>query len=100
MFMSPLLSLSLSLSLSFHLILRDREADMIVKIAKHVSDVLNYTPSRDFDDYVGLRPHITKINSLLCPESGDVRMIGILGPPGIGKTTVARSLEISNLLFL
>ena len=73
---------------------------MIVKIAKHVSDVLNYTPSRDFDDYVGLRPHITKINSLLCPESGDVRMIGILGPPGIGKTTVARSLEISNLLFL
>ncbi|CAA0403402.1 unnamed protein product [Arabidopsis thaliana] len=70
----------------------DKEADMIVKVAKDVSDVLSYTPSRDFDDYVGIRPHITRINSLLCLESSDVRMIGILGPPGIGKTTIARVL--------
>ncbi|CAN8255910.1 unnamed protein product [Cochlearia groenlandica] len=71
----------------------DREADMIVKIARDVSDVLNYTPSRDYQDYVGMRPHITKMNSFLSLECSDVKMIGILGPPGIGKTTIARVLQ-------
>lgn len=65
---------------------------MIVKIGKHVSNMLNCTPLRDFADYVGILRHITRINSLLCLDSGDVRMIGIMGPPGIGKTTIAIAL--------
>ncbi|KAF2612587.1 hypothetical protein F2Q70_00007343 [Brassica cretica] len=34
--------------------------------------------------------HLEKIEPLLCLGSDEVRMIGIWGPPGIGKTTIAR----------
>ncbi|KAG7609627.1 P-loop containing nucleoside triphosphate hydrolase [Arabidopsis suecica] len=70
-----------------------KESDLIDKIAEDVLDELNYTMSRDFDGYVGIGRHMRKMKSLLCLESGDVRMIGIVGPPGIGKTTIARALR-------
>ncbi|KAL9281980.1 putative TIR domain, AAA+ ATPase domain, P-loop containing nucleoside triphosphate hydrolase [Arabidopsis thaliana] len=71
----------------------DNEAEMIQKIATHVSNKLNLTtPSRDFDGMVGLEARLTKLNSLLCLECDDVRMVGIWGPAGIGKTTIARAL--------
>ncbi|XP_019090228.1 PREDICTED: putative disease resistance protein At4g11170 [Camelina sativa] len=54
--------------------------------------MLNSTPSRAFDHLVGMEPHITKMNSLLCMESNEVRVVGIWGPAGIGKTTIARAL--------
>ncbi|OAO89834.1 hypothetical protein AXX17_AT5G38640 [Arabidopsis thaliana] len=41
---------------------------------------------------VGLEAHLTKLDSFLCLESDDVKMIGIWGPAGIGKTTIARAL--------
>ncbi|KAL0698752.1 hypothetical protein Bca4012_054874 [Brassica carinata] len=41
---------------------------------------------------VGLEAHLKVLDSLLCLECGDVKMIGIWGPAGIGKTTVARAL--------
>ncbi|CAA7059215.1 unnamed protein product [Microthlaspi erraticum] len=75
------------------------EAEMIQKIAKDVSKKLNVTPSRDFDDKVGLQTHLRKVKSLLCLERNDeVKMIGIWGPAGIGKSTIARALfnELSN----
>ncbi|BAB10522.1 disease resistance protein-like [Arabidopsis thaliana] len=53
----------------------DNEAEMIQKIAIDVSNKLNVTPSRDFEG--------------MCD---DVKMIGIWGPAGIGKTTIARAL--------
>ncbi|CAN7059448.1 unnamed protein product [Brassica rapa subsp. trilocularis] len=68
------------------------EAEMIQKIASDVSDKLNATPSRDFDGMVGLEAHLTELKSLLCLECDDVKMIGICGPAGIGKTTIARAL--------
>ncbi|KAH0857950.1 hypothetical protein HID58_086211 [Brassica napus] len=34
--------------------------------------------------------HLEKMEPLLCLGSDEVRMIGIWGPPGIGKTTIAR----------
>lgn len=76
----------------FLIIARDNEADMITTIAKDVLDKLNATPSSDFDDLVGIKFHITRMKALLCLESQEVRLVGIWGPSGIGKTTIARAL--------
>lgn len=65
---------------------------MIKKISADVSNELNSTPSKDFDDFVGIEAHIEKMNLLLCKESNEVKMIGIWGPAGIGKSTIARAL--------
>lgn len=65
---------------------------MMLKIATDITNMLNFTPSRDFDNLVGMEPHIAKMNSLLCMESNEVRVVGIWGPAGIGKTTIARVL--------
>nr|AAN86124.1 TIR-NBS-LRR [Arabidopsis thaliana] len=70
----------------------DNEADMIQKIVTDVSDKLNLTPSRDFEGMVGMEAHLTELKSLLSLESDEVKMIGIWGPAGIGKTTIARAL--------
>ncbi|XP_010419682.1 PREDICTED: disease resistance protein TAO1-like isoform X1 [Camelina sativa] len=77
----------------------DNEAVMIKEIATDISNILiNSTPSRDFDGFVGMRAHLEKIEPLLCLQSDEVRMIGIWGPPGIGKTTIARVVynQLSN----
>ncbi|XP_056847096.1 disease resistance-like protein DSC2 isoform X2 [Raphanus sativus] len=65
---------------------------MILKIATDVTNMLNFTPSRDFDHLVGMEAHIAKMSSLLCMESNEVRVVGMWGPAGIGKTTIARAL--------
>ncbi|CAL9223908.1 unnamed protein product [Arabidopsis halleri] len=72
---------------------RANEAEMIQKIATDVLNKLNLTPSRDFDGKVGLEAHLAKLNSLLCLESDEVKMIGIWGPAGIGKSTIAGALD-------
>ncbi|KAF2611485.1 hypothetical protein F2Q70_00007297 [Brassica cretica] len=72
-------------------IVRDNEAAMIKKIATDISNMLNnFTPSNDFDGFVGMGVHLEKLEPLLCLGSDEVRMIGIWGSPGIGKTTIAR----------
>ncbi|KFK22504.1 hypothetical protein AALP_AAs75065U000300 [Arabis alpina] len=68
------------------------EAEAIEIISKDVLSKLLFTPSDDFRDFVGIEAHIEKMKSLLCLESGGVRMVGIVGPSGIGKTTIARAL--------
>ncbi|CAN6805762.1 unnamed protein product [Brassica oleracea] len=73
------------------MIIRDNEAAMIKKIATDISNILNnFTPSNDFDGLVGMGVHLEKLEPLLYLGSDEVRMIGIWGPPGIGKTTIAR----------
>uniref|UniRef100_A0A1J3EBC4 Putative disease resistance protein n=1 Tax=Noccaea caerulescens TaxID=107243 RepID=A0A1J3EBC4_NOCCA len=78
---------------SFSLV-RDNEAEMMEKIAKDVLGLLNATPSRDFDGMVGLEAHLREMMSLLQLDNEDEAMIvGICGPAGIGKTTIARALQ-------
>lgn len=76
------------------LLVRDNEADMIENIVNDVSNTLSCTPSIDSHGLVGIEAHIAKLNQLLCLESEEVKMVGIWGHPGIGKTTIARALYI------
>nr|AHN95334.1 DM2E [Arabidopsis thaliana] len=66
------------------------EAEMIEKISTDVSNMLYLSiPSRDFDDFVGMTVHMERMEKLLRLDLNEVRMVGIWGPPGIGKTTIA-----------
>lgn len=72
--------------------IRGSEADMIATVTDAISDVLNITISKDLGDFVGIEDHISNMMSLLCLESEEVRMVGIWGPSGIGKSAIARAL--------
>lgn len=79
-------------TLGFHSLNWDNEAAMIEAIASDVLCKLNLTLTKDFDDCVGIQDHISEMSSLLQLESEEVIMVGIWGPCGIGKTTIARAL--------
>ncbi|KAF3507335.1 hypothetical protein F2Q69_00009318 [Brassica cretica] len=71
----------------------DNEAAMIEEIATDVSNkLISSVPSSDFNSLVGMRAHMENMDLLLRLDSNEVRMIGIWGPSGIGKSTIARSL--------
>ncbi|KAF2609923.1 hypothetical protein F2Q70_00009639 [Brassica cretica] len=73
------------------------EADLINKVASDVLAVLGFTPSKDFDDFVGIEARIMEIKSKFVLQSEQVKVIGILGPAGIGKTTTARKNMLSQI---
>ncbi|CAF1734647.1 unnamed protein product [Brassica napus] len=68
------------------------EAKMIEHIANDVLNKFLSTTSKDFNDFVGIDDHIAKMSVLLHMECEEVRMVGIWGSSGIGKTTIARAL--------
>nr|VDC81383.1 unnamed protein product [Brassica rapa] len=68
------------------------EADLINNVASDVMAVLGLTLSKYFDDFVGIDARITEIKSKFILQSEQVKVIGILGPVGTGKTTTARVL--------
>ncbi|CAN6840026.1 unnamed protein product [Brassica oleracea] len=70
----------------------DSEADLINKVASDVTAVLGFTPSKDFDNFVGIERRIIDIKSKFILQSEQVKMIVLVGPAGIGKTTTARVL--------
>ncbi|XP_056854218.1 disease resistance protein TAO1-like [Raphanus sativus] len=77
----------------FHSSNWETEAKMIEVFATDVSNKLNnFAPSSDFNGLIGMESHITEMGPLLQLHSNEVRKIGILGPLGIGKTTIARFL--------
>ncbi|CAG7878423.1 unnamed protein product [Brassica rapa] len=71
----------------------DDDAVMIETIVTDISNKFNdSTTSNDSNSLVGIGTHIREIESLLSLESAEVRMVGIWGPSGVGKTTIARAL--------
>ncbi|CAA0407994.1 unnamed protein product [Arabidopsis thaliana] len=71
----------------------DDEAKMIEEIANDVLTKLLLTSSKDSaENSIGIEDHIAKLSILLELEAEEVRMVGIWGSSGIGKTTIARAL--------
>ncbi|KAH0857733.1 LOW QUALITY PROTEIN: hypothetical protein HID58_085994 [Brassica napus] len=58
---------------------------MISKVSSDVTVELGFTPSKDFDDLVGIGAGITEIKSKLILQSEQVKVIVLVGPPGIGS---------------
>jgi ABC-type dipeptide/oligopeptide/nickel transport system ATPase component len=67
------------------------EAVMIEMVADDVSKKL-FKSSNDFSDIVGIEAHLEAMSSILRLKSEKARMVGISGPSGIGKTTIAKAL--------
>ncbi|KAJ9675995.1 hypothetical protein PVL29_024803 [Vitis rotundifolia] len=66
---------------------------LIKEIVKHVLNKLLNICFGDTEKLVGIDARIREIKMRLCLESDDVRMIGIWGMGGIGKTTLAKVLN-------
>ncbi|ESQ29503.1 hypothetical protein EUTSA_v10023827mg, partial [Eutrema salsugineum] len=75
----------------------NNEADLINNIALFVTGVLDMTPSKDFDDFIGISDRTTEINSLLILLPDEVKMFGILGPTGIDKKVLVVLDEVDSL---
>ncbi|KAJ9676177.1 hypothetical protein PVL29_024930 [Vitis rotundifolia] len=72
---------------------RDQHEPMLIKeIATYIWNELLSRSSNYAENLVGIESSIQEIKSLLFTESLDVRMVGIWGMGGIGKTTLAKSV--------
>ncbi|KAK3416314.1 hypothetical protein EUGRSUZ_H01779 [Eucalyptus grandis] len=68
------------------------ETEFIEKIAKEISNIVKRVPLSVAKYPVGVGCRVEKVMSLLSMGSDDVRMIGIWGTGGLGKTTIAKDV--------
>ncbi|KAF7848824.1 hypothetical protein BT93_L1532 [Corymbia citriodora subsp. variegata] len=68
------------------------EVKLIKRIVEEISMQLNRTPLHVGKHLVGIHRQVEKLESMLNLKSDDVLMIGLWGPGGIGKTTLAKAL--------
>ncbi|CAN0887979.1 Disease resistance protein RUN1 [Linum grandiflorum] len=66
------------------------EAALIEQIVRDISDKVMCAPSADAGELVGMGSRVEQMDSLLQLDTNVVRMLGIWGLSGIGKTTIAR----------
>ncbi|XP_031258538.1 TMV resistance protein N-like [Pistacia vera] len=66
------------------------ESQFIQKIVKEISCKLCFPKYTSVENLVGIDSQLEKLKKFISLESHDVRMIGICGMGGIGKTTIAR----------
>lgn len=64
----------------------------LAEIVKDILRKLNHRVLSDYEGMIGIEKHIEKIQSLLLLEPAAVRIIGIRGMGGIGKTTIANAI--------
>ncbi|WJX47585.1 hypothetical protein P8452_34255 [Trifolium repens] len=68
------------------------ESTLVTEIVKDIAKKLKCCVSSDYEGMTGIDNHIESIQSLLLLESPTVRIIGIWGMGGIGKTTITNAI--------
>ena len=68
------------------------EAKLIKEIVGDICNKLDRTSSSYTNGLVGMESRVKKMDDLLCIGSPDVRIVGIWGMAGIGKTTIAKAI--------
>ncbi|VVB14958.1 unnamed protein product [Arabis nemorensis] len=69
------------------------ESKLIKKIVRDISDKLVSTSRDDSKGLIGMSSHMDFLQSMMAiEEDKDVRMVGISGMGGVGKTTIAKYL--------
>ncbi|XP_042960405.1 disease resistance protein RUN1-like isoform X2 [Carya illinoinensis] len=73
------------------------ESKFIQEIVQEVSRIVNYSYLNIAKYLVGMESRVQDIDLLLSIRMNDIRMVGIFGVGGIGKTTIAK--KIYNSIF-